>query len=806
MPLSARRLLSPLVVTVAPAAIPTASLFAQVSVMTQTAAQAAAAQVDVSSMIGSGPSAAVLTGITGATLGIADAVVVVLPPPPASNAPPARPPPPPLAYAVAVNVSVPFPQGLALTQANVSAAIAAVSSVAVPPVDGATPASFFSPEIQVAATLAVRGFGAVLTQQQLGAVAQTLPVVLGVQRGQVAVANANSGAATTGGGTISAANASSAAIAVAVTGLSSDAQIAQGVARALGTPGVLSSVQFAVAAAATSLPTQGQLNVTLAPPGATSTVIVTAQAGAFDPAAAGAVSLALSQALSAGARTALVAAGFPQSVAEAATVSQAQRAGMPPPPATPGAAMPPPPPLASSVSVSVTIPFAPASALSPATVARMAASTAAGLRVPSGDGYLGESPTVGIADIAVTAQLAVSAQQAPSQAELTAATAAIAEALGLQPSQIALSAGAGPPPVTVSVTVSGLGDDAGGAASVARALAAQLLASAVEGALARAGARGVAVAPKGTPTAAVEVRATVGVLAGAAAGSAASALFAAMGSPALRSALVAAGFAQPSAPTDPVTTAAASPPPPFAPRPPPPAPDAPAPGSGLSAADRLAFIMAAADDLANSIMDSLLPGESAQVLLSPSLRIAVQVDLSPSPRLTTQPLTAGEGSVVAFDPLPAAALAAVLPGSLIRTSLIAAAFDFHANALPEGATGAAQGVTRLVLAGDNKAPLEVTGLAAPITFTIPAPPPGSDDKAVCSFWCVCWTWLANALSFLPFRTRLLSSDAAHEWPHQPARTIISCGIPCCVQGRSVAQLHHRRLCGAAESCAQRPHR
>lgn len=707
-------------VTTAPAATPTASLYAQLSVVTQTATQAAAAQVTVSSLVGSGPPAAVLTGINGATLGIADAVVVVLPPPPSSGVPPARPPPPPLSYNVAVNISVPFTQGLILTQANVSAALAAVSSVAVPLVDGATPPTYFVPEIIVSSTLAVGGFGPTLTQQQLAAVQQTLPFVLGVTSESVTVAAAGTTAA--GGATIK----------VTVTGLKSNATVAQGVARALGTAGVLSSVQFAVAAAATTAPLQGQLNVSVAAPGSSATVLITARAGAFDPSAASAVSTALAQALGSGVQPALVAAGFPPSVANASTVSAADRAGMPPPPSPP--ALPPPPPLASTVSVDVALPFTPASALTPATVALMASTTASGLSLRQGSsgGYL-PSAAVAVADIKVTAQLAVSAQVPPTPSQLDAVTAAIAEALGLPASQIELTS-TGSAPAVVSVTVKGLGDNAGDAAGVARALAAQLLATAVQGALVKAGARGVTVAPTGSPTASVAIRATVGVTDAASAGEAASALFEAMGSPSVRSALVSKGFAQPSAPTNAVTTLPASPPPPASPPSPPLAPPAPAPGAALSSADRLAAIMAAADDLANAIMDSLVPGQSATVLLTPQMRIAVQVDLSPSPRLTSAPITAGAGSVVAFEPLPAAALADAPAGSVVRTSLIAATFDFHANMIPEGAVGATAGVTRFVLADDNKVPYAVENLTTPIVFSIPAPPPGSDDKAVCSFW------------------------------------------------------------------------
>lgn len=214
-----------MVVTAQPGAVPTASLYAQLSVMTQTATQAAAAQVTVASLVGSGPSAAVLTGVSGTALEIADAVVIVLPPPPSSLAQAVRPPPPPLSYIVAVNVTVPFINGAALTQPNVSAALAAVASVPVQAVAGATPPSYTVAEIRVAATLTVRGFGAALSQQQIAAVQQTLPLVLGVTSAQVAVA---AGSAATGSAASSpppsasaggSASAIAAAVTVTVTGL-----------------------------------------------------------------------------------------------------------------------------------------------------------------------------------------------------------------------------------------------------------------------------------------------------------------------------------------------------------------------------------------------------------------------------------------------------------------------------------------------------------------------------------------------------------------------------------------------------------
>lgn len=179
---------------------------------------------------------------------------------------------------------------------------------------------------------------------------------------------------------------------------------------------------------------------------------------------------------------------------------------------------------------------------------------------------------------------------------------------------------------------------------------------------------------------------------------------------------------------------------------PPPPPADLANGGGFSAADRLFFIASAADDLANSLMESLTPGQAPAVVLSPLLRISAQVDFAPSARLATQRLAAvvagGNASQQgAFDPLPPAALAAAAPGSILRTTLVGSAFDFHTNELPQGSLprdGAAAGVTRLVIADGNKHPYNVSGLAQPVTFTLPAPPQGAtpDDRSVCSFWCV----------------------------------------------------------------------
>lgn len=73
----------------------------------------------------------------------------------------------------------------------------------------------------------------------------------------------------------------------------------------------------------------------------------------------------------------------------------------------------------------------------------------------------------------------------------------------------------------------------------------------------------------------------------------------------------------------------------------------------------------------------------------------------------------------------------------MRTSLIAAAFDFHAGQLsPDSELGGAEaGVTRFVLAGGDKAPLEVGNLTTPITFTIPSPDASQPGrKAACAFW------------------------------------------------------------------------
>lgn len=647
------------------ASVPTATLYAQVNVMTSTAQQATGAQVTVASMVGSGLPAYVLTGVTGATLGIPDAVVVVLPPPPPSNAPLGRPPPPPpLAFIVLVNVSVPFVTGVALAQANVTAALAAIATVLVPSVPGATPPSFFVSEIRVETTLAVRGFGSELTQLQINAVAQTLPFKLGVTNQQLSIASGATAAGgvgsnvapppLAGGGS----GGGTAFIAVTVRGLPNIATVAQGVARALGTPGVLGAVQFAVAAAATAAPTG--LNVSLGPSGASAVVVVTAQAGAFYPAAATAAVAAITQALSEGAPPALVRAGFPATVA-GVTVSGAIAGASPLQPA-----LPPPPPLASTVEVSVGVLFSPASALTPATVSLIASTVTGAISgMRQGAGYL-PSPSVFVAGIAVTAQLAVASPQPPSPVQLAAAVQAIAEALSLDPTQVLLVASASP--TVVTVTVRGV-SHASNAASIARSLAGQFLASRVGEVL--MGARNVSVAPTGVTRADVVVTAALGVTSGAAAGNAGAALLEAMGSPRLRSALVAGGFAAPSAPTDPVVTLAASPPPPASPRPPavslPPAPA----GSTLTNADRLAAIMAAADDLANSIMDSLAPGQSAAVFVSDQLQIAVQVDLSPSARLTTQSISA-PGSSSVFNPLPAAALAGTAPGSIIRTMLISA--------------------------------------------------------------------------------------------------------------------------------------
>lgn len=419
-----------------------------------------------------------------------------------------------------------------------------------------------------------------------------------------------------------------------------------------------------------------------------------------------------------------------------------------PPPFRPPPVQPaPPPPIAAAAAITVEVPFSPAATINERVVARALAAIAS-TAVPESPGYTPASTRV--ADIVVASQLALSSSSfsvggggsggaQPTAAEIAAAVAAaVAETLVLDRSQIEVTVGraaaavGGNRTAAIGVTVSRIGNDAAAAAAVARGIPG--MADIIALALSRVGVAGAQVASTGAgSTATLVMRVAVGVLQTAASQEASAALSNAFALAALRQQLAAASI--PGASSAVVSAVAVTPspsPPPPAPPPPAPAPP-PDPDAGLTAADRLAVVVSIADNLANSLMDGLKPGETA-TFSSPMLQIAARVEIAPSATLTTQGFTA-PGSPAAFNALPAAALAAAAPGSLIRAHLIAAAFDFHANEVSADVeTAATAGVARFVLAGGDKAPFMVSGLATPVTFSLAAPPPGTRDLAVCAFW------------------------------------------------------------------------
>lgn len=435
--------------------------------------------------------------------------------------------------------------------------------------------------------------------------------------------------------------------------------------------------------------------------------------------------------------------------------------GAPPPP-TPPLPPPPPPPLASSASVTVEVPFSPASTISALAVQR-ALSAIASTPVPQSPGHT--QPTARVADIVVQSQLAVTISAAgggwpPSDAAAArqaaeAVAAAVAETLFLDLSQVEVTIGAAVADgggggsdnaakggsnaaVAVGVLVRGIGGDAAAAAAVARGVPAmsEIIARAL---LERTGIAGARVQPAAAPggggsTATLVVAVAVGVIDAAAERAASSALAGAFSLPALRQALSAAGIpgASGAVVSSVAVTPSPSPPPPPPPlSPPPSSPEISFPQGMVSPANRFALIVSIADDLANSLMDSLRPGETA-AFSSPTLQVAARVELAPSAALTSQVFTAPESPAI-FDPLPAEALTEAAAGSVIRAHLISASFDFHAN---DGGDAEA-GVARFVLAGGNageRRVFNVSGLASPVTFSLAAPPPGAQDRAVCAFW------------------------------------------------------------------------
>lgn len=165
-----------------------------------------------------------------------------------------------------------------------------------------------------------------------------------------------------------------------------------------------------------------------------------------------------------------------------------------------------------------------------------------------------------------------------------------------------------------------------------------------------------------------------------------------------------------------------------------------------------AAAFAAADAVAQRLLDGLLPGEAPALLSSPLLAVAARVDspaASPAPRVSAQRLAApadwgGPSFGPSFGPIPLSALSANLtaaaapsaarqpPQALLRSLLLAALFDPH--------LGTADPVARFTLETGSRQPVAVAPGQA-IEFSLPSPdvssspaPPGS--FSTCTFWCV----------------------------------------------------------------------
>lgn len=669
-----------------------------------------------------GAPATAITSIPGATLGVASAVIVVpVIPPPLGSA--AAIPPPPLSFSAAVNVTVPITPGASITQQKVQAALSTVQAAAATAQTtqmGATPPSVVVADIQVSAQFVVSGAGASLSAAQLAAAKSAFAVSVGVFLWQAALTPL---AASPAPNTV--------ALAATVSGLGTVSAIAAGMSQTVASNSTLAALQAAVASLAAS-PSAVRVSLPSSAGGyyaSTASVVLTVFAGATSQAAANAASAALYQALIAGG----LQAQLSQPLSPPAFVSPANVVGINVPPAL--APVAPPPPMSATVAVTVTVPFIPASSISPSAVSSLLA-VLAGM-APLSSGSAGITPaTVSLTDIVVSASIAVSAASPPTQPQLVSAAQVIADSLVLDVSQIALSVSGAPPSQVVGVVVTGVGNNAVIAAAIARALAADRLLANITQALQRAGMRNPRTAPIGGTSAATVIVVRVGITDGGSADDATAALQDAFGLARLRAALLAAGLPADGLVSSPATTTLAQPPPPpRSPPSPPRAPPTPDAAASLSAADLLALLMAIADDLANSLLDSLLPGESASVIFSKFLQLAVQVDRTPSPRLTTANVTAPL-SAAAFYPLPAEALASVSDGAIVRTAFISAAFDFHTNELQPGQAPSEAGVVRYVVAGADKVPLPVSNLSQPITFELGSPPVTSPegDKAACTFW------------------------------------------------------------------------
>ena len=117
----------------------------------------------------------------------------------------------------------------------------------------------------------------------------------------------------------------------------------------------------------------------------------------------------------------------------------------------------------------------------------------------------------------------------------------------------------------------------------------------------------------------------------------------------------------------------------------------------------------------------------AVVISTPAFQLSIQQYGGGSRRrlldATAAPITA-PGSSAAFDPLPAAALAGAGQGA-VRVKFLNLGFDPHSTLGASAAAGRG-GMTRLALTFQSNGsapfePLEVSGLAQPITFTLPPP-------------------------------------------------------------------------------------
>jgi hypothetical protein len=140
--------------------------------------------------------------------------------------------------------------------------------------------------------------------------------------------------------------------------------------------------------------------------------------------------------------------------------------------------------------------------------------------------------------------------------------------------------------------------------------------------------------------------------------------------------------------------------------------------------------------IVGSLAGSLLTGVQANAppleITSAAIQMRVQVDApGAGSRLFSQPLTAA-GSASAFAPLPSSLFAGADTSAGVQTQFASFTFDPFD---PSDVTG---GITRLAFtsAAPGAAPVEVSGLAAPIYFTLPplTAPLAPGAKPGCTFW------------------------------------------------------------------------